>query len=286
MGEKIRDIKKIKIGKSSLMVELNEGYSASQGRLIHIQNEKFRYLLTEQDFFHLSSMFMRAWSEFYYLKKQNHKSKKEEDFEVKSSNDLDSILHDISENFNKYSINYRVLDRNNVTISILVDAKQLKQLNNIMKNLHFKQAEHPMGQKRGYAFLYQMHPFVMYQTKGVDIELFCELPCRSITEKTWIPLDRAIQQEAWKKSEIENGLLWCEAKSRYIYLLSRAIFLDSGFSSHTREELSRMSFVLSDNCFKELLSTVYFKFTDGLIEKLKNNEYDSIIPDYYSFVNY
>ena len=64
MGEKIRDIHPIKIGNSSLMIELNEGYTASEGRLIHIQNKKFRYLLRESDFYHLSSMVMRAWSEF------------------------------------------------------------------------------------------------------------------------------------------------------------------------------------------------------------------------------
>lgn len=288
MGEKIRDIKQIKIGNSSLMVELNEGYTATQGRLIHIQNEKFRYLLTEQDFYHLSSMFMRAWSEFDYLKKQEVTCKKEGDFNLKRFNDikLNSILQEITEHFNKRSINYRLLDSNNDTISFLVNVKHLQLLENTMNDLHFKRVDHPLGSKRGYIFLYQMHPFQMFQSKGINIEIFCELPCRSITAKTWIPLDRAIQREAWGNPEESNGILWCESKSRYIYILSRAIFLDSGFSSHTKGELSKMTLVLSGNSFRYLLSTVYFKYTDSLIEKLSNQDYDSIISDYYHFVKY
>lgn len=288
MGEKIRDIKQIKIGNSSLMVELNEGYTATQGRLIHIQNEKFRYLLTEQDFYHLSSMFMRAWSEFDYLKKQEVVCKKEEDFDCKGSNniELNTILNEITEHFNKCYISYRLLDSNSDTISILLDVKQLQLFENAMKSLHYKKVDHPLGSKRGYVFLYQMHPFLMFQANGINIEIFCELPCRSITAKTWIPLDRAIQQKAWGKPAENNGILWCEAKSRFIYLLSRAIFLDSGFSSHIRGELSKMTFVLSDNSFRNLLSTVYFKYTDSLIEKLSNQDYDSIISDYYHFLKY
>ena len=50
MGEKIRDLKKIHIGKAEFMVELNEGYTKEQGNVMHIQNERFRYLFKEQDF--------------------------------------------------------------------------------------------------------------------------------------------------------------------------------------------------------------------------------------------
>ena len=60
MGEKIRDVYPITLIGSKLMVELNEGYSKQQGRVIHIQNNKFRYLLKEKDFYTLSSNILRA----------------------------------------------------------------------------------------------------------------------------------------------------------------------------------------------------------------------------------
>ena len=287
MGEKIRDIKKIKIGNSSLMVELNEGYSASQGRLIHIQNEKFRYLLTEIDFFHLSTMFMRAWSEFDYLKNQTVQCKKEDDFaNAGDSEQLDKVLTALESDFKKESIEYRLLDKNGTTISILLDKKHLHSFDKLMDKIHFKKEDHPLGVKNGYKFLYQMHPFLMFQMNGIDVEVFCEIPCRSITSRTWIPLDRAIQYVAWGAADEKQGSLWCEAKSRYIYILCRAIFLEKGFSSHTRDVLSELSNVLSEDGFKELMTAVFFKYTNSLIEKLSKKEYDIIIPDYYSFINY
>jgi hypothetical protein len=41
MGEKIKDIKSIGVSGMELMIELNEGYAKKEGRLIHIQNDKF-----------------------------------------------------------------------------------------------------------------------------------------------------------------------------------------------------------------------------------------------------
>jgi hypothetical protein len=288
MGEKIRDIKKIKIGNSSLMVELNEGYSASQGRLIHIQNEKFRYLLTEIDFYHLSSMIMRAWSELDYLKHQSVIIKREEDFSDKNQNntELDSVFQVIANSLNRNAINYRLIDKCGSTISVLVDKKQLKLLDSLMVEMDYKKTSHPMGMKNGFRFLYQMHPFVMYKKNLFNIEFFCELPCRSITTKTWIPLDRAIQAVAWGNSDSKDGINWCEAKSRYIYILCKSIFSDNGFSSHSRAILLELSYVLKDDSFVSLLSAVFFKYSHVIIEKLLNKDFDSIIPDYYTFKNY
>jgi hypothetical protein len=70
MGEKIKDIKSIDVSGTKLMIELNEGYTEKEGRLIHIQNDKFRYLLKERDFLKLSGTILRAKAELDYLKQQ------------------------------------------------------------------------------------------------------------------------------------------------------------------------------------------------------------------------
>jgi hypothetical protein len=68
MGEKIKDIKEINVAGSKLMIELNEGYN-HEGNLIHIQNDKFRYSLTEKDFLEFVGTILRAKAELDYLKK-------------------------------------------------------------------------------------------------------------------------------------------------------------------------------------------------------------------------
>jgi hypothetical protein len=69
MGEKIKNIKLIKIGRSEMMVELNAGTSPGQGNIIHIQNEKMRYSLTEKEFLEFAGMVIRAKAEIDYIKK-------------------------------------------------------------------------------------------------------------------------------------------------------------------------------------------------------------------------
>lgn len=285
MGEKIRDIKSIKIGKSSFMVELNEGYSASQGRLIHIQNKKFRYLLTEKDFFHLSAMVMRSWSEFSYLKHKLPIINKITEIDESTRNTsevVDKIVHAFSRN----RVDYRLLDTKRYMISIVVQDKDLLQAENAFADVGARKKAHPMGKESGYQFLYQMHPFLMYEIEGYNIEIFCQLPCRSITAKTWIPLDRMIQRRMWSVKKHVKDAYWCDDSCRYIFLLCWAIFVDQGFSPHIVTALKSSTALLNEDGVEELFSTVFFSYSSSIIKKLKNNDFENIIPEYYGFINY
>lgn len=287
MGEKIRDIKSIKIGKSSLMVELNEGYSASQGRLIHIQNKKFRYLLTLEDFYHLSTMVMRAWSEFDYLKHKEPDYKLESDFEDTPSIETDySLLSEIDLMLRCQDTAYRVVDCFNGTITLLINPEHIRNAEETLNLAGAKRVAHPFGIENGFKFLYQMHPFSMYRYRDTLIELFCQLPCRSITKNTWIPLDRMIQGNVWASHDDIQGIPWCDKVSRYIYLLCYAIFVDKGFSPHIKRTLSSISEILTYDRIEEYFSVVFFNFTNTIITLLLNEDYDRIIPQYHSFNEY
>lgn len=288
MGEKIRDIRPIKIGKTSLMVELNEGYSASQGRLIHIQNKKFRYLLTEHDFYHLSAMILRSWSEFSYIKDKKIEQKSEFDFqerEVVSDNTLKQVLH-LSEVFDEKGIEYRVLDVQNKMVTIVVKESDIRTVQSYLGK-HMKQYYHPFGIINQYRFLYQMNPFLMY--KGQDdlfVEIYCQLPCASITPKTWIPLDRKIQTHLWDNNTIKEGVKWADVKCQFIFHLCWAIFHNFGFSPFSRSFIKENKECLEDMEMIEMLSLVFFNYTSDLVRYLKTEDFDSIIPNYYSFKNY
>jgi hypothetical protein len=65
MGEKIKDIKIIMLADSEMTVELNAG---NHGYIIHIQNDKIRYELKEEEFLQLAGMIIRAKAELDYIK--------------------------------------------------------------------------------------------------------------------------------------------------------------------------------------------------------------------------
>lgn len=288
MGEKIRDIRPISIGNTSLMVELNEGYSVSQGRLIHIQNKKFRYLLTEEDFYHLSSMVLRSWSEFNYIKKSKVINRKENEFSKREliSEDTRLFVKNTSEKLQEKNVEHRVLDVQNNLVTLIVKEKDLQ----IAKNLFtqkLKQYYHPYGTINKYHFLYQMNEFLMYKNNnGVFIEVFCQLPCASITPKTWIPLDRKIQNHLWECRDIKNGVCWADSISQFIYHLCWAVFHNQGFSPYAKQFLSEQNYCLEQDEIKELLELVFFNYSPVLINYLKEGSYDKIIPNYYSFTDY
>ena len=95
-------------------------------------------------------------------------------------------------------LSYRLLDVQNNMITLLVKDVDLEKLNKILSSIGFIKKKHPMGVEKGYKFLYQMAPFQLYQKDEINIEIFCQLPCASLTPKTWIPLDRLIQKRLWE----------------------------------------------------------------------------------------
>lgn len=288
MGEKIRDIRPIKIGKTTLMVELNEGYTASQGRLIHIQNKKFRYLLTEHDFYHLASMVLRSWSEFNYIKNNPVLFKRTEEFDEREniSNETNLLLKKICDDLSSLGIEYRILDVQNSLITILIKEEFLK-VSKTYFSQKFKQYFHPYGTINHYHFLYQMKEFLLYRNEQEkNVEIYFQLPCASITPKTWIPLDRIIQQHLWDGCEIIDGLAWADISCRFIFHLCWSIFHNKGFSPYAKKILASHKDCLETEEMGMMLEAVFFNFTPSLKRYILDEDFDSIITNYYSFKEY
>jgi hypothetical protein len=288
MGEKLRDIHKIRIGRSELTVELNAGSSEPGGRIIHIQNDGFRYALTEKDFYHFAGMILRSWSEFRYIKEHwadNVKPKSLKVREPVSPQTLD-ILKDFASQLENAKVDYRVLDVQNKMITMMTRHSDVARLGEILKGKRFKQCIHPMGKKRGYRYLYRMNEFLLYKYKGIYLEFYFQLPCASLTPRTWMPLDLAIQTRLWEQNERKNGLLWVDNLNQYLFHLCWAIFSNSGFSPYEKEFLASHKAVLEELEFARLTSLVFFKFTPDLLRLLKEDRFDDILPSYYQFSNY
>lgn len=60
MGEKIRDLGKVQLGGAEFTVELNHSAGGGKYRDIHIQNEKFRLEMPENEFMQMAACVMLA----------------------------------------------------------------------------------------------------------------------------------------------------------------------------------------------------------------------------------
>lgn len=288
MGEKIRDIHKIRIGRSELMVELNAGSSKPGGRIIHIQNDKFRYELTENEFYHFAGMILRSWAEFRYVKEHGTDHLKPVSLKAREpvSHRTQNLLNDVASQLEAVSMDYRVLDVQDKMVTMMLHHDDRTKLNEILKSRKFKPCIHPMGKKSGYRFLYRMDEFLLYKYDGVYLEVFFQLPCASLTPKTWMPLDMSIQTRLWEQKSRQDNMLWVDELNQYIFHLCWVIFVNNGFSPYEKGFLIAHKDVLDDLEFTRLASLVFFKFTPDLVRLLREDRFDDILPLYYQFSNY
>ena len=290
MGEKIRDLHTIKIGNSQLMIELNEGYSKDEGRLIHIQNEHFRYLLKEKHFLNLASVVLRSKREMEYSKSEFtiNKIKSRPVEWTEAEKNVVSTKIEVCKLLSNNEIDYRIISEGSKFITILIKENDRRTcIDVINKTKGYSFIEHPYSENSGYIFLYQMHPFKLVSYGDTLIELYFQLPCQSLTEKTWIPLDRAIQKHVWENKIVgDNEIYYLDYKAKVIFLLTWSIFTTRFFSKKTIEIIESEKSILLEEETKRLLDKVFFNFTDTLINLIIAGRYTDIFFRYYQFSDY
>lgn len=71
MGDVIRKISEIQIGGATLDVELNHSTRSNGFRDIHLQNDKFRLEISENEFLQMAACVLLAKKQFDILKSEN-----------------------------------------------------------------------------------------------------------------------------------------------------------------------------------------------------------------------
>lgn len=285
MGEKIRDIRTITLCGQKLMVELNEGYNSAQGKVIHIQNSSFRYLLKIKDFYAMSADILRAKAEFDYLKQRDYfqQPKDEADpYERADFNDFE-LLRIFSEN----RVDFRILKGLEKIVTIVVNPKNVDLFSKIIHVAHCRKYLHPISKYQGYSFLYQMAPFKIYKYKSRFYEVFFQLPCLSLTEKTWMPLDKVVQGYLWAVPAAgEGGEAFSDDRIRFIYRLTDCVFRKRGFHDYDKVYFEQRKSLLHDEVMDSFLEKVFFKHKNIIVDMICEGRYDELVQQYLTQTNY
>ncbi|MCR4585614.1 MAG: hypothetical protein K5686_07810 [Lachnospiraceae bacterium] len=286
MGELIKNLHPITLGKEELMVELNEGGSKKTGKIIHIQNKDFRLELWEKDFLRLSATILRAKSELDHLKQKE--KNRQYPLIMGGAAEADQHTMQLTGEFcaelAKAGIAYRIVDKTKELVTIIVNPGNRELFMKTAKKISgVKRKPHPSGILFGYKFLYKMKPFLMYEMKGLYIQVFFQLPCYSLTPKTWIPLDRAIQARVWSEENVRDGLCVLDDVSAYIYRLCLAVFKKRGFNDRDVCYFESYAAVTEEAVFTELMKKVFFSYSEKLIQDMKDRKYDTLLAGYYGY---
>lgn len=284
MGEKIRDIREINLLGTKLMVELNEGYSSAQGNLIHIQNNKFRYLLTEKDFYKFASDIMRAAVELSYIK--THLPKVDIKIPKYEREATDISQFKFVSALQNSEITYRILETRAQLVTILVSPNELKAFHKLAKTNKMKSVAHPYGKRYGFIFLYQMKPFELYEKDGMYYEIFCQIPSKSLTPKMWMPLDKMVQTSIWDNKKTIDGIDYVIEEDLWIFRLVQCLFMQIELRQRDIDFFSSHKEVLESSTLKAKLELIVFGYADKLLELMNQEQYDKLVTDYFSYDQY
>ena len=282
MGEKLKELGTITFDDIDFSVELNAGYTKIEKKSIHIQGDTLRYEFPEKHFLQIALLTLRANSELEYIK--THKIKYN-DIRLRPSPDTIPNI----ENFQLLSI-FRTLPhlivetRDNV-VTILVKCKPA-DVKSLMRKNKASQKLHPYCKYYGYKYIYQLQQFMMFKKDKKYYEVIFQLPCLSLTHKTWLPLDKSIQDFAWNNPKILNNKSLINDETYLIYRIANSIFHQYIFTESDIEYLNMNHHLLYIDSVSVMLSLVFFKYTEKLLFLLRNKQYNNIVADYFLFIAY
>jgi hypothetical protein len=179
---------------------------------------------------------------------------------------------------------YAILDDHSNKVFILVSPEQKSVLKNLMKDLGWKYLK---NNYRNDVFLYGMDRFKDFVYKNSIITAYFQLACKSTMHKEWIPLDRKINNYALKNRMFgQDNVYWLENKYDIVYRIAKCIFTEGQFSASDKEKIQNSEYLLNDEKAIGFLESIFFKFTQTLLDMLLKRDYDRIISTYFKFSEY
>lgn len=182
--------------------------------------------------------------------------------------------------------------KNGKDIDILVRETDHEKFHTFMSEHGFHTHTHPKGRAKGWSFAYQLPEYEFWKKDNIKDVLYIDasfkLSCESLTPKTWIPLDRSINDDIWNNRVFDKEKNWwiLDDKTQLIYLLCRSIFDKRNFKSGYVHGIEERLPYIDDQDVQKKLSKVFFKFSPVLTDMVKKKQYDQIIRAYLEYADY
>ncbi|MBQ9282613.1 MAG: hypothetical protein IJ207_10545 [Treponema sp.] len=175
-------------------------------------------------------------------------------------------------------------------IGIIVNPADKLKFAEVMKKNDFLYRIHPFGREHGWNFAYNLESHQFWQKKNSDyfVDVCFALCVKSLSPMVWVPLDEKINSRVWKNSVL-NEKLGCsqlDEKTLLVYLIAHCLFDKRCFSDSYVKAIGDLKSLLGDEDVRKMLKTVFYEFTDSLINLVHADCYSKIFSSYLSFTEY
>lgn len=135
---------------------------------------------------------------------------------------------------------------------------------------------------RYYSYLYSMQRMVYVELNDVKLFISDCICCKSMFDKSIMPLDKKIQHYSWQNIENNKSNL----KIEILFNIVNALLNTNGFSDDDKNKIKDNSWILKDYEFINMLKTIFFGYTNMLIEFLADNKFEEASHTYIKNINY
>lgn len=177
-------------------------------------------------------------------------------------------------------------------IDLLVKAEDREAFAEFMHTHGFQRKTPPLGRKNGWNFAYQLPEYEFWKKLNVNynfyIDISFRLCCKSLTPKTWIPLDACINEDLWKQRVWDEKNNWwiMDDETTLLYLIVRSIFDKREFSEGYINGIEERLAFLDCERTQRKLRKVFFQYATRLTEQIRAKNYNGLIEDYLTFTDY
>ena len=173
-------------------------------------------------------------------------------------------------------------------IRILVRPNGAKAMHEYLRRQRYELVRHP---HKNDMRLYGVGAFKMYRSKnGILIDVSFQISVRSLDQGQWIPLDKVVQDSAWRNSRLQHlgavPVRVLRNDDLIVSTLSRLIFDKKEISDDHLSHLQQLLKNSNRESVLEKLRLVFFRYADHLLVKVENGECKDIVQDYLQFCNY
>ncbi len=167
----------------------------------------------------------------------------------------------------------------------LIRKQDVDCVRNVVRSLDFQFENYEFSSDKGYVYRYGMHEPISVAGDN-QYSFFCEIPCHSLTPYNIIPLEKRIQDYAWCDPQDIAGYMYSNIITMYLYRITNCVFRKKEFDDNDQIFFQNNRQVLSNSLLKELLSQVFYSYTDQLMKYIDNREYQSIVSSYIKWKDY
>lgn len=177
-------------------------------------------------------------------------------------------------------------------IDLLVKEEDREMFAEFMRTHEFRKKKPPLGRKNGWNFAYQLPEYEFWQKQHIDCTFYVDvsfrLCCKSLTPKTWIPLDACINEDLWKRRIWDEKNQWwiMDDQTTLLYLIVRSIFDKKEFQEGYIKGIEQRLAYLEQEDTQSKLRKVFFQYTPRLTAQIKAKNYSGLIEDYLAFADY